>query len=92
MGSLPITGSPHNGTLEAPLPPVRGFFFFGAWSWVDCLTKRNPAAVERAGSLSADQCCVGAIRVPNHRHRFNPQQDRVFLVGFGRRPIFVSSR
>ena len=24
----PIAGSPHNGTLEAPLPPVRGFFIF----------------------------------------------------------------
>ena len=25
-GSPAIARSPHNGTLEAPLPPVRGFF------------------------------------------------------------------
>jgi hypothetical protein len=33
MGSLPIIGSPPNGTLEAPLPPVRGFLFACPLRW-----------------------------------------------------------
>ena len=37
MGSLPITRFPPNGTLEAPLPPVRGFLFAARAGADECL-------------------------------------------------------
>ena len=39
---------------------------------------RNPAAMERAGSLSAWMLIPAAREL--HRHRFNPLKDRVFLA------------